>query len=491
MSPPASPSKLVEDHNPQGYVDYASITAGNLELTDLTKDFDFDLTDVDVAAFENVANEVSIPSTSLVVTSSAETSSTSHPQLQQTQQLQQSQQQQPTPSPQQQQQQQPQQQQQQQQPHQHQPQQQHQQQVLQQHVIHVGTSGLPQGVKQKVLAANVPSSNRQIIMVPASALISAKTGTGATATFLKVTGLTPKAFGTSTSTASLHPIASSINKTAPSTPKPQTKGSSIKAPASANLATLASSKSTPKSQPSSGATSTSDFGKRKPCNCTKSQCLKLYCDCFANGEFCKDCKCTNCFNNVDHEEERQKAIRQCLDRNPQAFHPKIGKATRVSTGEAPTVDAIERRHIKGCNCKRSGCLKNYCECYEAKILCSNLCKCCGCKNYEESFERKTLMHLADAVTEQSMLNTSSWHPNDYKPKQPIQFNHIGSSMPCSFITNEVIQATSQCLITQADEAEAKNIGYEQLEQLLIEEFGKCLTSIIDSASKSKKKATRV
>ena len=23
---------------------------------------------------------------------------------------------------------------------------------------------------------------------------------------------------------------------------------------------------------------------RKPCNCTKSQCLKLYCDCFANGQ---------------------------------------------------------------------------------------------------------------------------------------------------------------------------------------------------------------
>ena len=24
---------------------------------------------------------------------------------------------------------------------------------------------------------------------------------------------------------------------------------------------------------------------RKPCNCTKSQCLKLYCDCFANGQY--------------------------------------------------------------------------------------------------------------------------------------------------------------------------------------------------------------
>lgn len=45
----------------------------------------------------------------------------------------------------------------------------------------------------------------------------------------------------------------------------------------------------------------------------------------------------------------------CLDRNPEAFKPKIGKGKQ---GES------DRRHSKGCNCKRSGCLKNYCECYE-------------------------------------------------------------------------------------------------------------------------------
>ena len=62
---------------------------------------------------------------------------------------------------------------------------------------------------------------------------------------------------------------------------------------------------------------------RKPCNCTKSQCLKLYCECFANGEFCNNCNCNNCANNLEHEEARQRAIKQCLERNPNAFRPKV------------------------------------------------------------------------------------------------------------------------------------------------------------------------
>uniref|UniRef100_A0A665WYN2 CRC domain-containing protein n=1 Tax=Echeneis naucrates TaxID=173247 RepID=A0A665WYN2_ECHNA len=220
---------------------------------------------------------------------------------------------------------------------------------------------------------------------------------------------------------------------------------------------------------------------RKPCNCTKSQCLKLYCDCFANGEFCNNCNCNNCFNNLEHETERQKAIKTCLDRNPEAFKPKIGKGKE---GES------DRRHSKGCNCKRSGCLKNYCECYEAKIMCSSICKCIGCKNFEESPERKTLMHLADAaevrVQQQTAAKTKlSSQISDLLMRTAPVISSGGGRLPYTFVTKEVLEATCECLLEQAKKAEHTHQPQAEAERMILEEFGHCLMRIISSAGKAK------
>ncbi|XP_077399176.1 protein lin-54 homolog isoform X2 [Vanacampus margaritifer] len=247
------------------------------------------------------------------------------------------------------------------------------------------------------------------------------------------------------------------------------------------FATSAASVQTQSRLPLNGMSAEATSRPRKPCNCTKSQCLKLYCDCFANGEFCNNCNCNNCFNNLEHESERSKAIKTCLDRNPEAFKPKIGKGKE---GES------DRRHSKGCNCKRSGCLKNYCECYEAKIMCSSICKCVGCKNFEESPERKTLMHLADAaevrVQQQTAAKTKlSSQISDLLMRTTPVISSGGGRLPYTFVTKEVLEATCECLLEQAKWAEQTRQPQAEAERLILEEFGHCLMRIINSAAKAK------
>ena len=50
---------------------------------------------------------------------------------------------------------------------------------------------------------------------------------------------------------------------------------------------------------------------------------RRYCECFASGRYCDSCNCVNCCNNHEHETTRQAAVEGILERNPNAFRPKI------------------------------------------------------------------------------------------------------------------------------------------------------------------------
>ena len=103
------------------------------------------------------------------------------------------------------------------------------------------------------------------------------------------------------------------------------------------------------------------------CNCRKSRCLKLYCECFALGRVCgTKCNCLDCCNNQMNEAMKKRGLQQ-----------------RVETEEKKT-------QIKGpgCNCRKSHCKKKYCECFDTGKECSDFCKCEGCRNGFKSRKRE-------------------------------------------------------------------------------------------------------
>ncbi|TKY58156.1 CRC domain-containing protein TSO1 [Spatholobus suberectus] len=130
---------------------------------------------------------------------------------------------------------------------------------------------------------------------------------------------------------------------------------------------------------------TADGNGGKRCNCKRSKCLKLYCECFTHGTYCTDlCACQGCLNRPEYAETVSETKQQIESRNPHAFTPKILQSTTDNSSnnmeDKNLTTPSSARHKRGCNCKRSMCLKKYCECYQANVGCSSGCRCEGCKN---------------------------------------------------------------------------------------------------------------
>ena len=115
------------------------------------------------------------------------------------------------------------------------------------------------------------------------------------------------------------------------------------------------------------------YREKTCCTCTKTQCIKKYCECFANGKFCFGCHCINCLNkSFFQKNDNNNNIKNIINNNEENFNNNIN------------LNSIS------CTCSKSGCNKKYCECFKAGKNCNEKCRCLNCLNRNKNEENENL-----------------------------------------------------------------------------------------------------
>lgn len=100
------------------------------------------------------------------------------------------------------------------------------------------------------------------------------------------------------------------------------------------------------------------------CTCTKTHCLKLYCECLKAGQPCSlQCGCVDCLNR-ENSPERVKVMKR------------VKRKLRI-------IGKVDEN--QSCACQKSLCNKRYCSCYQSGHYCTEKCQCVDCHNRKRDY----------------------------------------------------------------------------------------------------------
>jgi hypothetical protein len=160
--------------------------------------------------------------------------------------------------------------------------------------------------------------------------------------------------------------------------------------------------------------------------CRKSKCMRLHCRCFKDLEYCaKFCKCLDCLNTISHQSARDFVIKKTAEINSNAF---INKFSVIPSNNKKSV------YIEGCLCK-TGCNRNYCECFKNGAGCSLICKCANCQNAFLALPREELRSLAKpAIRKKNRIEIRN--SGVRKTERHSRSNKIGGQQMANIIIEE-------------------------------------------------------
>ena len=156
------------------------------------------------------------------------------------------------------------------------------------------------------------------------------------------------------------------------------------------------------------------------CSCSKTHCNRKYCECFNSGNYCIDCNCKNCNNK-----------------------PPVNSYTN----KHPTDESSKNKKEKIiCTCTKSGCNKNYCECYKNGNKCTSLCRCISCENNDEINIKKNNVQNYECCPENSI----------YIIKNDIYIENIKNKIGFNIATSSAMKENLITLCKKRKREETKN-----------------------------------
>ena len=138
------------------------------------------------------------------------------------------------------------------------------------------------------------------------------------------------------------------------------------------------------------------------CSCSKTQCNRKYCECFNSGNYCVDCNCKNCNN--------KPPVNSYTNKRPTDEQSKCKKDNVI------------------CTCTKSGCNKNYCECFKIGQKCTSLCRCIGCENNDQIQSKKyNFNYQCDSANSIYIIKNKIYVENmEEKLKNKILFGNVAT-----------------------------------------------------------------
>lgn len=112
-----------------------------------------------------------------------------------------------------------------------------------------------------------------------------------------------------------------------------------------------------------------------------------------------------------------------------------------------------------------------------------MCKCVDCKNSDENCSNLNSAVMGSGKTASAIKRAAA--AMDGEPRfKATEDDDPPPKAPYNFMTADVVDATVQCMMAQADECQQNGVSYRNTERLILEEFGRCLAEIIDFSTKN-------